>query len=85
MSERTLWRRLRDENTSYRKIVDDLKRDLAIQYLRDTNMTVDDIGHSLGYSEAANFRHAFQRWTNAAPNRFRGAAKFDAGDMSRRV
>jgi len=83
MSVRTLRRRLQDEHASYREVVDGLRRDLAIKYLRDTGMTVDDIAHSLGYSEAANFRHAFRRWTNAAPNRFRGIARAIAAEDAR--
>ncbi len=71
MSMRTLRRKLHEENTSFRKLVDELRRDMAIKYLRDTNLTVEEIGHALGFSEAANFRHAFRRWTKAAPHQFR--------------
>jgi AraC-like DNA-binding protein len=35
-------------------------------------LTVEDIAESLGFSDAANFRHAFRRWTKAAPHEFRG-------------
>jgi AraC-like DNA-binding protein len=49
-----------------------LRRDIAIRYLRDTDLTVEDIAESLGFSDAANFRHAFRRWTKAAPHEFRG-------------
>jgi AraC-like DNA-binding protein len=72
MSPRTLRRRLREENTSFRKLVDELRMDMAIKYLRDTNLTVEDIAEALGFSDAANFRHAFRRWTKAAPHDFRG-------------
>jgi len=75
MSPRTLRRKLLAENTSYRRIVDDLRRDLAIKYLRDTDLTVDDIGYSLGFSDVGGFRNAFRRWTQAAPSRFRGIGK----------
>lgn len=71
MSERTLRRKLREGNTSFRKLVDQLRMEMAIKYLRDTNLTVEAISASLGFSDAANFRQAFRRWTKAAPHAFR--------------
>jgi len=71
MSERTLRRKLREENTSFRNLVDQLRMDMAIKYLRDTDLTVEAISGSLGFSDAANFRQAFRRWTKAAPHAFR--------------
>lgn len=71
MSERTLRRKLREEKTSFRKIADELRMNMAIRYLRDTSLTIEDIAYSLGFSDAANFRHAFQRWTKATPGRYR--------------
>jgi len=72
MSPRTLRRRLENENTSYRQISDDLRMKMAIRYLRDTRLTVDQIADALGFSDPANFRHAFHRWTSAPPHSFRG-------------
>jgi AraC-like DNA-binding protein len=71
MSERTLRRKLREENTSFRNLVDQLRMEMAIKYLRDTDLTVEAISNSLGFSDAANFRQAFRRWTKAAPHAFR--------------
>ena len=75
MSERTLRRKLREEKSSYRELVDELNRDMAIRYLRDTDLTVENIADSLGFSDAANFRQAFQRWTNATPHQFKGRVR----------
>jgi len=72
MSTRTLRRKLREENTSFRRLVDELRMAMAIKYLRDTDLTVEDIAHTLGFKEAASFRHAFRRWTKVAPQQFRG-------------
>jgi AraC-like DNA-binding protein len=69
--ERTLRRKLHDEGTSFRKILDQLRAEVAIKYLRDTQMTIDDIAFALGFSETANFRHAFHRWKRASPREFR--------------
>jgi AraC-like DNA-binding protein len=74
MSERTLRRKLREENTSFQSLLDQLRMEMAIKYLRDTDLTVEAISESLGFSEAANFRQAFRRWTKAAPHAFRDIA-----------
>jgi AraC-like DNA-binding protein len=72
MSSRTLRRRLEAENTSYRHLSDDLRMNMAILYLRDTKLTVEQIADALGFSDSANFRHAFHRWTRTSPHSFRG-------------
>ena len=71
MSARTLRRKLRDENSSFRQVVDELRRDMAIRYLRDTDLTVEEIAETLGFSDAANFRQAFRRWTKTTPREFK--------------
>jgi AraC-like DNA-binding protein len=71
---RTLRRQLRLQNTSFRQISDELRAYVALRYLRDTKMTNEDIAFALGFSDAANFRHAFRRWTEKAPNDFRWEA-----------
>ena len=68
---RTLRRRLTEEGTSFREILDQLRIEVAIKYLRDTQMTIDDIAHALGFSETSNFRQAFRRWKEASPQQFR--------------
>jgi AraC-like DNA-binding protein len=73
VSVRTLRRRLTDRGTAYRQIVDDLRGEVAIKYLRDTDMTVEDIAFVLGFNDAATFRRAFRRWTSATPQQSRQA------------
>jgi AraC-like DNA-binding protein len=71
MSVRTLRRKLREENTSFRNLVDELRMEIAIRYLRETDLAVEHISELLGFSDVANFRQAFRRWTKAAPHKFR--------------
>ncbi len=71
MSARTLRRRLREAGTSYQKILDSVRSDLAIQYLRTTRLTVYQIADRLGYSDQANFGRAFKRWTGRSPQELR--------------
>ena len=68
---RTLNRKLRAEGTSFTQILDDVRCNLASEYLRTTKLSVEDISELVGFSEAANFRHAFHRWTGSTPARYR--------------
>lgn len=63
MTERTLRRRLNDEDSSYADIVDDVRKRLALEYLRTTRMSADDIAWKIGFSDSANLRRAIKRWT----------------------
>lgn len=71
MTPRMLHRRLEAEQTTYRKLVGEVRMSLAIEYLRKTRMTNEDVAARLGYSDAANFRHAFARWTGKCPSDYR--------------
>lgn len=75
LSTRTLRRRLQQEQTSYRELIDDLRAQAAIRYMRDTHLTVENVAFLLGFSDPAAFRHAFRRWTNTAPNEFRRSVR----------
>jgi AraC-like DNA-binding protein len=75
LSTRTLRRRLQEENTSYRALIDDLRAETAIRYLRDTRLTVESIAYLLGFGDPAAFRSAFRRWTGSAPNEFRASLR----------
>jgi AraC-like DNA-binding protein len=73
MSPRTLRRKLEQEGTSFRELIDELRAHAAIKYVRDTDLTIEDIAYALGFSDAAAFRHAFRRWTRSAPHEYRRA------------
>lgn len=68
---RTLRRRLEAEQIAYRDVVAEVRMKLAVEYLRNTRMTNEEIAARLDYSDAANFRHAFARWTGRSPSDFR--------------
>jgi len=75
MTSRTLRRKLQTQNTSYQTILTEVRRKLAIDYLSKTRMSTEDIAASLGFNDAANFRHAFKKWTGKTPAEFRAQAK----------
>lgn len=68
---RTLHRKLHAEGASFTQILDDVRFNLAKEYLRSTKLSTEDISELVGFSEAANFRHAFRRWTGSTPARYR--------------
>ena len=63
MGSRTLRRRLVKENLTYQQILDETRKDLAIQYLECTSLTPKEIGFLLGFNSVSNFRRAFKGWT----------------------
>jgi AraC-like DNA-binding protein len=68
VSVRTLSRRLADEGTTYTEVVDQLRRSLALQYLKDPGMSLSQIAWLLGYEGSTSFNHAFKRWTGRSPS-----------------
>ncbi len=70
LSSRTFARRLKDEGTSYREIVEDLRCDLAQTFITN-GMPLAEIAFSLGYADQPAFSTAFKRWTGQAPSAFR--------------
>ncbi len=71
MTERTLLRRLRDENTNFQELLDRLREKLAFDYLRRPDLTTEKIGYFLGFSSSSAFSRAFVRWTGQRPSEWR--------------
>ncbi len=71
MSCRSMRRALADEGGSFRRILDEVRTELAQNYLSHTSMNVDQIASLLGYTEATNFRRAFKRWVGLSPRDYR--------------
>jgi AraC-like DNA-binding protein len=70
MSERTLKRQLAARGTSYRNLVDEVRRERALELLSGS-MSIEHVATELGYSEASNFHRAFRRWFGASPDAWR--------------
>ncbi len=71
VSQRTLTRRLQAENTSFRQLKSQAMANLAKQYLRETEHTVEAIAEELGYRDTANFRRAFRKSEGHSPIEYR--------------
>jgi len=71
MSPRTFYRRLRERNTSYQAILDEVRSELAMSYLGQTHLSVDQISDLIGFTETTTFRRAFKKWTGHSPSEYR--------------
>lgn len=71
MSLRTLNRMLASEGLTYRRLLDQLRYDLARDYLRDPHTSIGEVAFRLGFSELSAFSRAYKRWTGHAPNQAR--------------
>ncbi|WP_394831568.1 AraC family transcriptional regulator [Pendulispora rubella] len=67
VTPRTMHRRLLDEGTSFREILEDLRHQLAKEHMKAGRFTLQEIAYRLGYTDFANFRRAFKRWEGVAP------------------
>ncbi|WP_371541945.1 AraC family transcriptional regulator [Streptomyces sp. NBC_00554] len=70
VSAQTLRRRLAAEGTSFQRIRDQLRRDVAIAALAAGSVSIEDISQQLGFSEPSAFHRAFKRWTGSAPRSY---------------
>lgn len=71
MSESSLRRALAGANSSYQRILNDIRRKMASEYLTTSNLTLEEIAYLVGYSDISNFRRAFKKWTGLAPLDYR--------------
>jgi AraC-like DNA-binding protein len=71
MSERTLQRRLAAEGTSFERLLDDTRRELAQHYLGQSNISLADIAYLLGFSDQSSFFRAARRWFGNSPRGYR--------------
>ena len=62
-SLRSLQRRLRDQDTSFKELLSNTQQELALSYIRDSSRSIGEITYLLGFSEPSNFTRAFKRWT----------------------
>lgn len=73
VSTRSLQRKLEEEGTSFKGVLDDVRRALAVSYLRDGSRTVSEVAFLVGFSEVSAFSRAFRRWTGHSAVRYQKA------------
>ena len=71
MTGRTLQRRLVDRGSSFKELLDDVRRELACAYLKRSSVSLSEVAYLLGYSDASAFNRAFRRWADMTPAEYR--------------
>ena len=71
LNPRTVQRRLSEEQTSFDQILDKVRADLSMSYLRDSELSVAAVAEILQFSETSALSRAFRRWYGVAPTQVR--------------
>ena len=75
LSRQTLFRRLKAEGTSFERLLDELRHQLALSYLAGDKVSVNETAYLVGFSDPAAFSRAFKRWTGSGPRAMRDRAR----------
>lgn len=68
---RTLQRRLKEHNITFRTLTENVQERLALEFLLKTDLSVQEIAYKIGYQQSASFHRAFKKWTGKSPNAVR--------------
>lgn len=71
MSGRTLQRKLNAENTQYHNVLKEVRLEMALYYLENTTLSLDQIAYELGYTEPRSFYRSFKQWTGRTAGSYR--------------
>lgn len=74
ITPRTFQRRLKEEGSSYREVSNQIKKQLAMRWLKNHSKKVEEIATLLGYSELSSFQRAFKSWSDTTPGKMRKSA-----------
>lgn len=81
MHRRTLNRRLREQGTSFRRELEDIRYEVARQLLAETMLPLSQIGMALGYADSTAFIRAFKRWSGTPPAQWRQLHRRSSQDV----
>jgi AraC-like DNA-binding protein len=71
LSQRSLQRRLSEQQMPFTRVLEDTRRDLSREYVRDPQRSINEIAYLLGFAEPGNFSRAFKRWYGKTPSQYR--------------
>jgi AraC-like DNA-binding protein len=71
ISLRNLQRKLHDKDTSYKEILEQTRKKLTMDYIKQRHLSLSEIGYLVGFSSVGNFNRAFKRWTSITPGEYR--------------
>ncbi|MDH5730710.1 MAG: helix-turn-helix transcriptional regulator [Gammaproteobacteria bacterium] len=70
ISRQTLYRRLKEEDTTFQELLEQIRKKMAADYLKTKNYSINEVAFLLGFSEASTFNRAFNRWYGKNPKTF---------------
>ena len=71
LTPRALQNRLRQSDETFKEIVDRVRKDVVVGYLRDESLSLLDLAFLLGFAEQSSFSRAFKRWYGMSPQQYR--------------
>ena len=71
MSRQTLHRKLKRYGVNYRALLEEVRKEKAVEYLCDDGLTLDDVSGRLGFKEPSSFYRAFKSWFDESPGNYR--------------
>lgn len=71
ITKRTLQRKLAEEGTTFQKQLNSIREVMAVHYIKNTDMSTNDIAYLLGYAEINSFLRAFTIWTGKSLSEFK--------------
>jgi AraC-like DNA-binding protein len=70
-SARTLQRRLQERNLRFQQVLDEVRSELALQLIRDNDLSLNEVADYLGFNDQSALQHAFRRWQGMTPGQYR--------------
>lgn len=71
MSTRSLQRKLQAEDYNYKKMIEELKKEFAVSYLKRKQLSVSEVAYLLGYADVSSFTRAFKKWFDQTPSEYK--------------
>jgi AraC-like DNA-binding protein len=71
VSQRSLQRKLKQQGVSFTRLLENTRRELSMQYVRNPQHSLNEVAFLLGFAEPSNFSRAFKRWYGRSPSQFR--------------
>ena len=81
ISKRKLQIKLQSEGTSFRNILEEVRKQISVSYLHDKDASICEIAMLLGFADQSAFQHAFKRWTGKTPGGYRKKIALPSDDV----
>lgn len=75
VSRQTLYRKLKEEGVRYAEVLDELRHEMALNFLNGGRASINETAYLLGFSHPSAFTRAFKRWTGTSPRSFKAERK----------